>query len=454
MTTPDGNTGKVLGAWQLGDLYSTAEARKFPLEALPQPVRDYVEQQAKALYVPVDFVAGPLLVALGGAIGRARKLQIKPGYKVNTALWLIVVGVSGTAKSPALQEATGFLHELEDSDNRIVISDITIEAIAQMMEQHQQGLVQVMDEMSAWAKRLNRYRPGSDEQDYLAMWSSGPITVDRKSLDKSSIRISDSYLSIVGTIQPMPMKNLFTRDRIESGLSARLLVCWPERIDRHYTEDTVASEIVENIQNLFKKLYNLSTLNCKNTKSTTPAILSIKTCNTIATEILTLSDGARKAWRKCAEANQAEINRGDMPEEFRAPWSKMESYAGRLILILHLVKRVLDLTGEKVEVDTVMEGWKLIGYFKAHAWKAYYELRSIAGPQDALSRLRNWISRHQELEQFALRDVLGAKIPGIDKAEIAKHLLNKLAEEGVGKWSEDGGKFMVNLNPAPSNPAK
>src|SRR5690242_12562593 len=53
------------------------EVLPFPLEALPTAVKDFVDETARALHCPPDFVAIPALVSAGAAIGGSCELELK-----------------------------------------------------------------------------------------------------------------------------------------------------------------------------------------------------------------------------------------------------------------------------------------------------------------------------------------------------------------------------------------
>jgi hypothetical protein len=52
---------------------------------------------------PEDYLAVPLLVLAGAAIGATRVLEVKPGWREAPCLYAAVVGDPGTTKSPALK---------------------------------------------------------------------------------------------------------------------------------------------------------------------------------------------------------------------------------------------------------------------------------------------------------------------------------------------------------------
>jgi len=430
----DGYRENLLGAGLLGGKYCTPAAQEFPLGVLPNPLRAFVTQQAKAMNVPSDYIAGPLLVALGGAIGLNRILEIKRGYEVSGALWLVVVGGSGMAKSPALKKAIGFLNDSEQEEEvRIIVSDTTMEALVELMMRNPRGLVQVIDEMAGFTKRFNKYRGGlgSDEQDYLSLWSGEKITVDRKGLIKPLI-VQYPFLGLVGTIQPSTLKEFFTPLRIQSGMAPRILVVWPEEIPSEYSVATVDEAAIEKVREVFKKLRGPEE------------------------KILAFSEKAKAVWFDEANKNCDEQN--VLPEIFKGTWSKMQSYAGRLILIIHTVKEALGLADDEVQADTVKDGWRLVEYFKAQVIKTYLKLEAIKKIKQTKSskeRLLDWIKR-KAIKEITVREVISSGVfdsMGRMDAASARELLNELESEGLGKWNLKGNKFLVNLNPAPSSPA-
>src|SRR5262249_22312482 len=63
------------------------EVPPFPLETLPGAFRALVEEGAASLVAPPDFIAVPLLVAAGSAIGSALLLELKPGWREGANLY-------------------------------------------------------------------------------------------------------------------------------------------------------------------------------------------------------------------------------------------------------------------------------------------------------------------------------------------------------------------------------
>jgi len=85
----------------------------FPLENLPDPIRQFVQEGAQAFPAPYELLAIPALVSLGATIGNSRVIRLKEGYVEHPSLYAAVVCESGTMKSPAMNLATSFHRDLQ-----------------------------------------------------------------------------------------------------------------------------------------------------------------------------------------------------------------------------------------------------------------------------------------------------------------------------------------------------
>ena len=89
------------------------EVAPFLLETLPSSVRQLVTESAAALVAPPDFIAVPLLVATGAAIGDALELELKPGGPERANLYAACVGDPGSKKSPSFRLALRPLYHVQ-----------------------------------------------------------------------------------------------------------------------------------------------------------------------------------------------------------------------------------------------------------------------------------------------------------------------------------------------------
>ncbi|MCY2944673.1 MAG: DUF3987 domain-containing protein, partial [Planctomycetota bacterium] len=80
--------------------------KPFPVELLPDLEREYVEAVALSTKTDVAWCAAPCLSVMGAAIGMARAIEVKPGWREVPSLWLAMIGESGCMKSPLLKKVT------------------------------------------------------------------------------------------------------------------------------------------------------------------------------------------------------------------------------------------------------------------------------------------------------------------------------------------------------------
>jgi hypothetical protein len=257
----------------VGEIASPA----FPLDLLGSEWAGWCRQAAEAANSPIDYVGAGLLTIAAALIGNARVAKVGSSWTEPPVVWVILVGPPSSGKSPALDplvkivealeaalakdfEATLRQHDaaaarakvklkqwtkgLEDAFDdgapvpldavepdrpkrpRIMISDATIESVADIASGNAKGLILVRDEIAGWWRGFNRYGGdgGGDAQFWLQAYGARPFTVDRKTAAKP-IRISRLAVSILGGVQPGVVAGFLRRE--DDGLAARFLWVYP-----------------------------------------------------------------------------------------------------------------------------------------------------------------------------------------------------------------------------------
>ena len=177
----------------------TEKPKCFPLEVFPHDLRQFIERCADDLNYEPDFLAGSILAAASGAIGRSYTLHVRPGWIEAGVLWLCIVGRPGSGKSHPMksaltpifrrdiqlyveyQEAKQAYDEYKslpkaDKENtpevsepilqKHTVSDITLEALANVLRNS--DVLLHADEFRGWLANFNRYTPGSDTERFGA----------------------------------------------------------------------------------------------------------------------------------------------------------------------------------------------------------------------------------------------------------------------------------------------
>ena len=280
-------------------LHELPEAPPFPVEALPAPCKRLVEEAAASIVCPPEFIAVPLLVTLGAAIGTSRVVRLKGGWTESAAVYAAIVALPGKKKTPALKVATeaarakqGDLrqeyreakeeHEAEarqwEADKkaaakegepapeqpqkptmkRTVVDDTTVEALAAVLEGNPRGVLVTKDELSGWVRSMDQYKAGgkgTDRQFYLSAWSNSPVTVDRKNLEEPLFLLKP-FVGVVGSIQPGVLSELTAnRHGLEGdGLLDRFVFAYPEPMPSRWSDEEISFAAVLGVRTLYDAL--------------------------------------------------------------------------------------------------------------------------------------------------------------------------------------------------------
>ena len=92
---------------------SRGELPDLPVEALPASLRDWLLRAARGAGVTPAHVAVPLLGIASSLIGTARRVRACRSWSEALSMWVAVVGVSGTGKTPGIDVSRRVLSEIE-----------------------------------------------------------------------------------------------------------------------------------------------------------------------------------------------------------------------------------------------------------------------------------------------------------------------------------------------------
>jgi hypothetical protein len=446
--------------------------RPFPVEALPAPVGEYVRQAAVALGCDPAFVVLPALAVVASAIGNTRTIRLKRDWHEPSVVWSLIVGDSGTLKSPAYQKAVGHLFRLqkrllaeyraamakyeealaayqaaakkrrdEGADpgeppeqpvyRRVVLSDITIQKVAEVLEDNPRGVLVGRDELAGWLGSFRQYKgksEGSDLPNWLEMYRAGTVIVDRKTGDRRHYFVERAAVSITGGIQPGVLVRAFTPEFLESGGGARIVMAMPPKRPKRWSEVEVTPEVEEAYHTALDKLL---ALNFGHNGKGEPV-----------PHELNLSKEARAAW--IAFVNSWGEEQAAVEGELAAAFSKLEAYAARFALLHHVVGRVARGEDDLAPVgrESIEAGVTLCRWCAYEARRIYSTLTETV-PQRDTRRLVEFIqSRGNRITARQLQRSNNRKYPISDDADAA---LASLVQAGLAEWqpspsSEEGGR--------------
>jgi hypothetical protein len=395
----------------------------FPIDVLPLPARALVEAAATAISCPVDFPALGILAAASGIIGRSACLLVKPGYFASASLYVALVGSPSTGKSPALHAALAPVRSIaealddqwqpemaqwtaadpktrgdEPALKRIATTDPTTEALAPILARNPRGLILCPDEMTRWVLSMDQYKggKGGDRPFYLSAWSGELVCVDRAKHAREPVVVPHPFLSVAGGLTPDMLTTLPEVRGRDDGFIARLLFAYPDRIARHYSEQGIPDGVAVEWRRVAMALWTRGMRDLDGKP---------------APRVVKLSPEAARAWSAWCQAHYDEQEADDFPESLDGPWGKLEAYAARLALILHLMVLTSDPIGPipddppELPTPTIEAAFRLVGYFRTQARRVYAAIGGKAEDRgEDVRALVRWILRNN-LNEFSERDI-------------------------------------------------
>lgn len=440
----------------------------FPIDSMPEPIASYVEQGAAALGCDSSFLALPILSGLASAIGNTHRVAIKASWSEPAILWTAVVGESGTLKSPAIEHA---LRPVRDRQHRAMMEharavklweaeyarfeaerkswkptkgkesgedppveperpicprtwtdDITTEALVLRLQENPRGLLMVRDELSGWFD-FGRYAPGgkggTDVAKWLEVFGARALIVDRKTSD--TLYVPRAAVSIAGGIQPETLRCSLGQENRDNGLAARLLFAMPERRAKRWADADIEPRVAAAAGAVFDRLYSLEPDADKHGEP--------------APHLVRLDSAAMEAW--VTFYNEHADEQHELSGDEAAAWSKLEGYAARIALVVHLTRwaggdAAVPAPGTPMDEASIRAGVTLSRWFGEEARRVYAILRESESDRDT-RRLIEFIERKGGA--VSARDVMRGG-PCYPYADVADKALNRLYQAGLGVWEQ------------------
>jgi len=191
-----------------------------PTDLLPPVVESWFHASATLAGVPPVMVTMPFLAGTGGVIGHRLGLELHPTWIEYPSLWIALVALTGTGKSPALAAARrpfDLLHDewLASEHPTPLITTHAPWPQLQATLQSSTGHILLRDELIGLVRAIDR-RSGEDRQRYLSLWSGDPLVFDGQP------SVYHPVVSIIGGIQPLLLHRI--RSPYQDGLLERFLL--------------------------------------------------------------------------------------------------------------------------------------------------------------------------------------------------------------------------------------
>ncbi|PSB26414.1 DUF3987 domain-containing protein [Chlorogloea sp. CCALA 695] len=303
---------------------------------------------AKALAMPTapEYLFNTLLPACASRIGTSSRIVIDPvsGYTQDCIFWTANVNHSGQAKTPPQKEVISPLEKMEGEAKEIydtnltdherdkksdekppvrmrrLLSNVTSSTKIRIHQENPRGLLEYIDELVADYQRLNQYKgggKGDDLQLELSFFNGAAINYDRHD---ARLFLSRTAFSKTGTYQWDTLARLMGDDVnfISSGYSARFLYCSILDAPPRYLDlltPKANSNFTETLEWLYEKLEQLPQQDYLLTREAKVLF---------------------QAWNHTLADDEREENYFG----FSIVYAKIEAYAARIALWLHIVNAV------------------------------------------------------------------------------------------------------------------
>lgn len=434
----------------------------FPLECLPTVLSDLANETSESIGCDPSFMVLPMLSVCAAAIGTSRVIKTKRTWVSPSLLWTVVVGDSGSQKSPPFKIAIKPLKEIQalstetfvseqishretlarhkddvkawekskggarpvepeaPTHGRCIVSDSTIEALAPILQSNDRGVLLARDELSGWIASFDKYSgkggASSDVQKWLEIYGCESITVDRKTGDSKHIFVKRPSVSICGGVQPDILSKCLTDEHKANGLQSRLLMAYPPKRERRWRDEEITEETLDRYHKLVKSLFTLKP-NTNPAGEEYPASLG-------------LDDDARTMFKAFVNSHGEELMA--MTGSLASQWSKLEELPARLSILLHCIRQ--DTTGVldpfSVDGETMSAAIRITEWFKNETLRIN-QLLGVPEEIREAQHLADWIDSRGG--KITARELCKSR-RDIQSSTLAEIKLIELVSLGFGEW--------------------
>lgn len=360
-----------------------------PLDVLPVPFQELINQLSDRYKFPKLFSLMYLLYAFSIAIGNNYRIRIKDKWIEPAILYMAVVGLPGQTKTPVQsffmaifkeldrmnfeqwkadvkewelkKKAATKEHPFEDEKpkrKQYLLQDYTPEVLIKVLSDNWHGAGVMMDELAMMVGNMNRYNSGNEVPMWLSFFNALAYSLNRKTSD--DLYVAHPFVSVIGGIQPGILKKLFAGDMQVNG--------WADRYIYGYAMD--ARKEVPDDEEVDTNLINTYTDAVKFLLAIHPKKVTNEKGNEVnIPRLLDLTPDAKRLYYDFRVANAEQVNNlnDEGAERLAGMYSKFDYHVIRLSFILQVLTDACNgRAPTEVTGDAVRGGIRLADYFKQH----------------------------------------------------------------------------------------
>lgn len=442
----------------------------------------WIANYAAMMSAPQGYAFAAVLGASAAAIGAARMVEGRPGWRVFPALWVLLVGPPSALKTPILSptlamlktierdEAVGFaatrrdfetkleaskaqlgawaskvkaavsagnLAPLKPSDAdapdepkppRIVANDATIEAMAPLLKANPRGILLARDELAGFIGNIGKYGGDGDAAFWLERFDGEAFSTDR--VKTGHVQADVGLVSILGGIQPERLQEVLL-SRADDGFTSRFIMIYPEPVPRVWITP------VANMDTLKRALTRLRAL-----------VPNTDEAGQMSPVVIPLNREAQKLFAEWWVENGAA---GIASVGYRAG---MLGKAGGLVLRLSLILELLEWAASEGAEPTCISHTSVaaaIGLFEDYILPSTCRALGGAGRDQGEAAAAGLLKqiRHRGARSVNAKEIYRSwSLPGLTSAKPVSAALEALSEAG---WVRRGRDEAQSKNGRPPN---
>ena len=384
----------------------------FPIDIFPEDIQGFIITANETLNNSIEYMACSLLWALSVSIGNSINIEIIPGWKENSTLWMALVGQPGWGKTPSINRIISPLQKLNSREvkryykeldkfeyydklskkdkedypevhkpvkKQFIANDITLEALVDLHQESANSVGVFKDELAGWFKDMNKYREGSDLEFWLSCWSGSPVILTR--VTRRGSFISRPSIPILGGIQPGVLTNFNTSENQENGFMDRILLCYPDLKSEYLSRKRIDHSVITWFNDVIVKFYQ--TINEK--------VVSYDEDGEIKPLTAVMTEEAYEVYHAEHKRITDSENDDETNQYLKSMLPKQKAYIARFALIIHVFNDFFGDGGDtlKVSVDSVEKAIRLSKYFIENAKKVKSDTTKVNDIKTIISLNKN-----------------------------------------------------------------
>lgn len=402
------------------DIWARASSPPLPEGLLPPVIENFARLMGETMGADPAGLAMAGLATCAAALPDSIDIRPKehdPYWLESARIWVALVGLPSTMKSPMIHAATRPLTAIDrrmygeyveaksfydalDKDERLAASapshtrvrleDTTIEAAQEVLKDSPEGLLLLQDELSGWFGSMEKYSgsgrgSSKDRAFWLQSFNGGPYTVNR--IGRGASMIPNLSISLLGGIQPEPIRAI-AKDMHDDGLLQRLfpIVLRPGQLGKDVPMPDVAGTygvLVDRLTQLRRPL--------RGGMEEAP---------------VRFSASSQRIWHEVTAHNH-ELSKGweAVNVKLAAHCGKFNGLFARLCLLWHCIESRGERPAVTIDEETSVRVRDfLYDFLYPHAIAFYTDVIGLSDRQDEMQNIAGWILTHKP-DTFTLRDI-------------------------------------------------